>query len=128
MRGKTILTGTLLAIVGAGPVAAQLTLADMPFTPEATVTDAVYRCEGLLDDIYVSYVNDTFSNLAIVPVPGILDDPVPIIFANVIAASGARYAAGVYVWWTRGDEASLYDLRNGEDAPPITVCREVPAP
>ena len=33
-----------------------------------------------------------------------------IVAANVISGSGARYQGGVHVWWSKGDEADLYDL------------------
>jgi len=42
-----------------------------------------------------------------------------IIAAQVIAASGARYAAGPYVWWSTGDDATLYDITKGENDPGI---------
>ncbi|MFS8122230.1 MliC family protein [Rhizobium sp. BR 250] len=32
------------------------------------------------------------------------------VAANVISGSGAKYQGGVYVWWSKGDEADLYDL------------------
>jgi len=48
-----------------------------------------------------------------------------VVAANVIAGSGARYAGGPYVWWTRGEEASLANLFDGEDAEP-TPCTVIP--
>ena len=42
----------------------------------------------------------------------------------MISASGARYAAANYVWWTRGPDAELYDLTLGEDSAPILTCAE----
>lgn len=125
---RTILGVSVAAMLAATSPASALTLADLPFAPDAVVTGVVYRCEGLLDDIYVSYVNDTYNSVAVVPVPGILDDPVLLVFASVAAASGVRYVSGTYVWWTSGPEASLYDVRNGDDAAPMTICHEVPAP
>lgn len=44
------------------------------------------------------------------------------VLSNVLAASGARYAGGKYIWWTKGDKADLYDLTTGEDAPPVASC------
>lgn len=32
------------------------------------------------------------------------------VAANVISGSGAKYQGGIYVWWSKGDEADLYDL------------------
>jgi Heat shock protein len=43
-----------------------------------------------------------------------------VIAANVVSASGAKYAGKQFIWWTRGDEADLYDLTRGEDAKPVS--------
>lgn len=32
------------------------------------------------------------------------------VAANVISGSGAKYQGGIYVWWSKGEEADLYDL------------------
>lgn len=48
-----------------------------------------------------------------------------VVAANVLAGSGARYAGGPYLWWTRGEEASLASLFDGEDAAP-TPCSLLP--
>jgi membrane-bound inhibitor of C-type lysozyme len=48
----------------------------------------------------VEYINETGSHsgagnhLAVLPIHG-----ASLIFANVISGSGARYAAGEYIWW-----------------------------
>jgi membrane-bound inhibitor of C-type lysozyme len=48
--------------------------------------------------------------------------------ASVEAASGARYAGGGYVWWTRGTgpgaEGSLYREAQGEAGEPVETCRQ----
>lgn len=46
------------------------------------------------------------------------------VLANVTAASGAKYMGGPYTWWTKGEAATLYDLRNGETSTGIE-CRAV---
>ncbi|KOF18966.1 hypothetical protein AC244_13355 [Ensifer adhaerens] len=38
-----------------------------------------------------------------------------IVASTVISASGAKYAGGQYIWWTKGDEATLYDATKGEN-------------
>lgn len=81
-------------------------------------TTVSYRCKGG-KTMRVTYVNSPPDSLAIVPVDGHEQ-----IFANVLAGSGTRYASGVYVWWTKGSQASLYDLRHGEDSPPVADCEE----
>ena len=45
----------------------------------------------------VEYLNGAGNSLAIVPVGG--DS---LVFANVVAGSGARYAAKEFVWWDAG--------------------------
>jgi membrane-bound inhibitor of C-type lysozyme len=63
-----------------------------------------YRCDvqgskmGLPAGIFsVEYLNGAGNSLAIVPVAGH-----SLIFANVTSGSGARYAAGSYIWWEAG--------------------------
>jgi membrane-bound inhibitor of C-type lysozyme len=70
----------------------------------------------------VTYINAAPNFLALVP---IAEEPEPLVFAAVVAASGARYAAGQWVWWTKGAEASLYDATLGEDAEPVLTCSEM---
>lgn len=33
-----------------------------------------------------------------------------IVASSVICGSGAKYQGGAYVWWSKGEEADLYDL------------------
>src|SRR5713101_4499192 len=51
----------------------------------------------------VEYINGTRNSLAIVPIHGN-----SLIFANVMSGSGARYAAGQYIWWEAGGSVTLY--------------------
>ena len=53
-------------------------------------------------------------SFALVPVKG-----QQLLFVNTLAASGVRYQAGSYIWWTKGPRADLYDATAGENAPPI---------
>lgn len=48
------------------------------------------------------YILLTVSVLAAGPVDG-----EERIFVNVVSASGARYASGAHVWWSKGDSATL---------------------
>ena len=79
---------------------------------------ATYDC-GPAGRLAVTYVNADPNFLALVPVPG---QSQPLLFASVIAGSGARYAAGKYIWWTKGNSASLYDSTLGDNAPPLSTC------
>lgn len=60
----------------------------------------------------VEYINGAGNSLAILPISG-----KSLIFANVMAASGARYAAGSYIWWDAGTRGTtLYsDSLAGKD-------------
>jgi membrane-bound inhibitor of C-type lysozyme len=45
----------------------------------------------------VEYLNGPGNSLAVLPINGR-----SLIFANVLSASGARYAADKYIWWDAG--------------------------
>jgi membrane-bound inhibitor of C-type lysozyme len=51
----------------------------------------------------VEYINGAGNSLAIVPVHGM-----SLIFANVVSGSGARYAAGQYIWWDAAGSVNFY--------------------
>ncbi|MGN6551754.1 MAG: MliC family protein [Pararhizobium sp.] len=113
---KAVVSATL-AVAAAGAAGA----AEAPITIKGGVRDTVsYTC----DDgraFSVVYVNGSPDALALVPIDG-----VPRIFVNVISGSGARYASGTFIWWTKGRSASLYDVTRGSDAPPVATCRAAP--
>ena len=70
----------------------------------------------------VTYINAAPNFLALVPIEG---EPEPLVFTAVIAASGVRYAAGQWVWWTKGVDATLHDATLGDDAEPVLTCSEM---
>ncbi|WP_157977874.1 MliC family protein [Paraburkholderia kururiensis] len=61
---------------------------------------------------YLSAANG--QSFAVLPVNGRA-----MLFVNTLAASGAKYQADRYTWWTKGPRADLYDATAGENAPPI---------
>lgn len=77
-----------------------------------------YSC-GNQDMLTVTYVNAAPNFVAIVPLP---KQPQAILFVSVMSGSGARYASGKFVWWTKGNRASLYDTTLGEDGSPVMTC------
>ena len=79
-----------------------------------------YGCQGQDAQLSVEYINAAPNYLALLPV-----DEGTLVFTTVLAGSGARYAAGKYVWSTKGPDASLYDLTAGANAKPILTCSEV---
>jgi membrane-bound inhibitor of C-type lysozyme len=69
-----------------------------------------YQCDakaaaiGLPATVFpVEYINGAGNSLAVVPIHGN-----SLIFANVMSGSGARYAAGQYIWWEAGGSVTLY--------------------
>ena len=51
----------------------------------------------------VEYINGAGNSLVVVPV-----HEASLIFANVNSGSGARYAAGQYIWWEAGGAVTFY--------------------
>lgn len=75
-----------------------------------TRNTAKYQCDeqgakmGLPAGIFsVEYINGAGNSLAVVPVGGN-----SLIFANVVSGSGARYAAGQYIWWDAGGRGTTF--------------------
>ncbi|MGL4279427.1 MAG: MliC family protein [Albidovulum sp.] len=88
-----------------------LGLLPLPAAAELTTGGGTYICDRGVE-VPVAYVNADDGAVAVLQVEGRL-----ITLLNEPAASGARYAwpsdgAG-YVWWTKGDTATLY-WRDGE--------------
>lgn len=69
--------------------------------PTDSVSSQTYAC-GETAPFAVQYVNAGANALALLPIDG--EDR---IFVNVVSASGAKYVSGAYVWWTKGDTATL---------------------
>ena len=83
-----------------------------------------YHCEGG-KSFTVTYSNSHGGqSFALLPVDG-----TPMLFVNVIAGSGAKYVAGSYTWWTKGERGDLYNAMSGPDAPAVIAgCSSQAAP
>jgi membrane-bound inhibitor of C-type lysozyme len=103
-RPGVVLVGLLLA----GPALA---------APE--FQSATYQCSRG-GSVPVTYVQDTEGGLAVLMLEGR-----QIVLLAEPAASGARYGwpsdGASYVWWTKGDEASLY-WKEGATETPLETC------
>ncbi|WP_366554786.1 MliC family protein [Aquibaculum sediminis] len=74
-----------------------------------------YDCEG--EAVEAEYINAGDVSLVALA----LDESF-VVASNVLSGSGARYAGGPYIWWVKGDEASLQNLmRDSENE--STLCR-----
>ena len=108
---KKWLLAASLAAICSGAFGAPLHLDDVQTKNRQT---RKYTCAtGRI--LHVTYWNTANGqSFALVPVKG-----KQLLFVNTIAASGAKYQAGSYTWWTKGPRADLYDATAGENAPPV---------
>lgn len=109
----------ILALIPPAPADAGDLAIPLPSGITAERHVARYQCPGL-GKFQVEYVNAGAVSLAVLPLEGQTQ-----VFAQVLSGSGARYASGPYVWWIKGEEGSLQDLRKGGNAAPV-VCKAAP--
>ncbi|MDN3711467.1 MliC family protein [Paracoccus cavernae] len=95
------LSALVLGLVGGAASAEVAVTIPLEVGPTSSVLTATYSCAGG-EPFAVQYVNAGANALALLPVDG--DERV---FVNVVSASGARYASGPYIWWSKGDSATL---------------------
>lgn len=69
-----------------------------------------YNCEGT--NVDVEYFNAGSTSLATLSLRGEF-----VVAANVVSASGARYAGKRLIWWTKGNNAHIYGLLDDNDEP-----------
>lgn len=63
----------------------------------------------------VTYLNATNGqSFALVPIKGR-----NLLFVSTVAASGVKYQADRYIWWTKGPHADLYDATDGGYKTPV---------
>ncbi|MEO6829242.1 MAG: MliC family protein [Acidobacteriaceae bacterium] len=97
---KSIVVGSILLSTTAFAAATDLTVHLKGSQPISRFSMR-YECDaqgvkmGLPTTAFsVEYINGAGNSLAVVPIHG-----ASLIFANVVSGSGARYAAGEYIWW-----------------------------
>lgn len=115
MRPLFLLPLLLLSSPALAAVESNLTLS---LPGDVQKSTAIYDC-ATDTPLSVTYINAEPNFLAVIPIDG--ED---LIFVNTLAASGAKYEAGKYVWWNKGADATLTDLTEGLDAAPVLTCHE----
>ncbi|WP_336293793.1 MliC family protein [Bartonella sp. CB169] len=80
---------------------------EVPDNPKPTTETIVYQCDTGTSKERVEAIYHNADNIALVDFKWKGNR---IIGSNVIAASGAKYVGGPYVWWTKRNEASFYNL------------------
>lgn len=110
--------GAVLVRFAAVPAPASNIVIPVPAGTNVQEIKATYVC----DDKSVAelvYINAGGFSLATLARKGEF-----LVLANVLSGSGARYAGGPFIWWSKGRGADLYDLTKGENAPPIATCTQ----
>lgn len=109
----------LLLPVANSALAAEASLQlNLAIKGDVEVKTVTYDCAGI-PSFDVEYINAAPNFLAVIPVQADT-----YVFSAVTAASGVKYVAGNFVWWTKGTDAEWYDVTMGEDAPPAFKCSE----
>jgi len=108
----------VMGLAATGFTAASQITIPLPEGTEVSTVEAAYECAG--KRLPVTYINAGSVSLAVLTIDG-----ETVVAANVISASGARYAGSRYVWWTKGDDADLYDLMQGGEDRPVASCVEI---
>ncbi len=107
---------TIASVPTAPPAASVSVTLNLSSTSDIERTSALYQCDTG-EVLPVQYINAAPNFLALVPVENEVH-----VFVTTLSGSGARYVSGPFEWWDSGDEATLRDLTQGEDAEPLATC------
>ncbi|MHB1103575.1 MAG: MliC family protein [Devosia sp.] len=118
MRTVVAVLALLLPFVGGARAAETSFQLGLAIKGDAELRTVTYDCEGI-PSFDVEYINAAPNFLAVIPVQADT-----YVFTAVTAASGVKYVAGNFVWWTKGADAEWYDVTQGEAAPPAFKCSE----
>lgn len=113
-------TLSLLFFSSANTFAGSL-LIEVPDTPEPTRETVTYQCDMGTSKERVEVTYHNAEGIALVDFKW---KGKRFIGSNVIAASGTKYVGGPYVWWTKRDEATFYDLLNDPEEKNLIFCVE----
>lgn len=104
------------ALLFAASVCAADIVISLPGNTKVERHTAQYQCDAAAvklglpaSPFTVEYINALPIALAVLPLNG-----KPLVFANVMSGSGARYAADRYVWWDTGSRGTRFSAP-GED-------------
>lgn len=117
MRSALALVALLAPLSAASAAETGIEL-NLMITGNAEVRSVTYDCPGI-PSFAVEYINAAPNFLAVIPV-----QQQTYVFTAVTAASGVRYVAGNFIWWTKGTDAEWYDVTQGAEAPPAFTCSE----
>lgn len=90
---------------------------ELPDDVAVTTNDVLYKCGD--KDVSVTYYNA--GDIALAKLE--MDDET-VIASNVLSGSGAKYAGGIYIWWSKGATADLYNLMDDPEQQKPLGCTE----
>ncbi|WP_375626078.1 MULTISPECIES: MliC family protein [unclassified Bartonella] len=94
---------------------------EVPDNPEPKTETITYQCDTGTGKERVEAVYLNADNISLVDFKWNGDR---VIAANVIAATGAKFAGAQYIWWEKNKEVMLYDLsQDPEEKKPI-LCKD----
>jgi membrane-bound inhibitor of C-type lysozyme len=110
--GRCIWTGLVASSLLCGCATADTF--HVPGIEVASTSARTYQCDAG-QSLTVTYWNtQAGQSFAVLSVQGR-----PMLFVDTIAASGVKYVAGRYTWWTKGEHGDLYDAMAGANAAPM---------
>lgn len=89
----------------------------LPDNIEVTTNAVLYACGDM-------NVSATYYNAGDISLAELEMEEGTIVAANVLSGSGAKYAGGIYVWWTKGETADLYNLMDDPEQEKPISCVE----
>ncbi|WP_144752289.1 MliC family protein [Bartonella saheliensis] len=94
---------------------------EVPDDPEPTTEVITYQCETGTNK---EHVEVTYLNAGSISLVDFKWQEKRIIASRSMSASGAKYMGGPYIWWTKGNEATLSDLINDPEEKNLIQCLE----
>ena len=115
MKKWVLLAGLSLAASAAS--AGEINI-KLPDNVDVTTNAVLYTCGD-------KNVSATYYNAGDISLAELEMEDHTVVAANVLSGSGAKYAGGIYVWWTKGETAELYNLMDDpEQAKPISCVEQ----
>ncbi|WP_144751752.1 MULTISPECIES: MliC family protein [Bartonella] len=90
-------------------------------SPEPTTQTITYQCNTGVSKERVEATYHKADNITLVDFKWKGDR---VIAANVIAASGAKYAGAQYIWWEKNKEVTIYDLAHDPEQQKPILCKD----
>ncbi|WP_375665043.1 MliC family protein [Bartonella sp. TT121SHDZB] len=94
---------------------------EVPDDPEPTTEVVAYQCDTSTNK---KRIEATYLNAGNISLVDFKWNGKRIIASRSISASGVKYMGGPYIWWTKGNEATLSDLINDPEEKNLIRCVE----